>query len=101
MREERRRAMVWEWRLMRCFDDFEEDFEEKGWETGPRYGEIPSLVAWNGDYCILFDSWDAVTGECWFELRDRERWLMKLVNEIPTPDQASELLADNSLLARR
>ena len=33
---------------------------EKGWETGPRYGEIPSLVAWNGDFCLLFDRWEEV-----------------------------------------
>ena len=92
--------MVWEWRLLRCFEDFSETFQQKGWETGPRYGEIPSLVAWNGDYCILFDSWDDVTGECWFELRDRDRRLATLVNEIPTPAQAAELLVGPRLLAR-
>ena len=100
MCEERKREMVWEWRLLRCFEDFAEGFAAKGWETGPRYGEIPSLVAWNGDYCILFDSWNEVTGECWFELRDRDRRLTTLVNEIPAPDQAPKLLAGSSLLAR-
>ena len=83
--------MVWEWRLLRCFDDFPETFEEKGWESG--YGEMPALVAWSGDYCILFDSWDSMTGECRFELRDRDRRQTALVNEIPTTDQAPELLA--------
>ena len=93
--------MVWEWRLLRCFDDFDEDFREKGWETGPRYGEIPSLVAWNGDYCLLFDRWEETTGECWFELRDRDRRMTTLVKEIPTPDQAPELLRKQySLLTR-
>ncbi len=92
--------MVWEWRLLRCFDEFTEDFERKGWNTEPRYGDMPSLVAWNGDYCIVFDSWDDVTGECWFELRDRDRRLTTLVNEIPTPEQAAEILPKNSLLAR-
>lgn len=90
--------MVWEWRMLRCFDDFAEVFEQKGWETGPRYGEIPALVAWNGDYCILFDSWDDVTGDCWFEVRDRYRRLTTLVNEVPTPDQASDMLMGQSLL---
>lgn len=92
--------MVWEWRLRRCFEDFAEDFEEKGWETGPRYSEIPALVAWNGDYCIIFDSWSDVTGECWFELRDRNRELTTLINDIPTPDRAPELLVENGLLTR-
>ncbi|CAN5888968.1 hypothetical protein BH23ACT11_BH23ACT11_16210 [soil metagenome] len=92
--------MAWEWRLLRCFDDFSETFEEKGWETGPRYGEIPALVAWNDEYCIVFDSWDSVTGECWFELRDRDRRLTKLVNEIPTPDRAAELLSERTVLLR-
>lgn len=91
--------MVWEWRLLRCFDDFSEVFEEKGWETGPRYGDMPALVAWNGDYCILFDSWSDASGECWFELADRNRRLTTLVKEIPHPDQAAEILS-GSLLAR-
>lgn len=90
--------MVWEWLLLRCFDEFAEEFEEKGWDTGPRYGDMPSLVAWNGDYCIVFDSWDAVTGECWFELRDRDRRRTALVNEIPTSEQAAEILHRNNLL---
>ncbi|MGB3681210.1 MAG: hypothetical protein WA990_01865 [Rubrobacteraceae bacterium] len=92
--------MVWEWRLLRCFEDFAETFEERGWETGPRYGDMPALVAWNGDYCILFDSWDDATGECWFELADRDRRRTMLVKEIPTPGQASKLLAERNLLAR-
>ena len=100
MCEERKPALVWEWRLLRCFEDFAEEFEEKGWETGPRAGEIPLLVAWNGDYCILFDSWNEVTGECWFELRNRDRRLTTLVNEIPASDRAPKLLAERNLLAR-
>lgn len=91
--------MVWEWRLLRCFDDFSEVFEEKGWETGPRYGDMLALVAWNGDYCILFDSWSDASGECWFELTDRNRRLTTLVKEIPRADQAAEILS-GSLLAR-
>lgn len=92
--------MAWEWRLLRCFEDFSEEFERKGWETEPRYGDMPSLVAWSGDHCILFHSWDDVTGECWFELRDRDRRITTLINEIPEPDLAQKLLAENSLLAR-
>ena len=92
--------MVWEWRLRRCFEDFGEIFQAKGWETGPRYGEMPSLLAWTGDYCVLFSSWDDITGECWFEVCDRDRRQATLVNEIPTPKQASELLSERNLLAR-
>ncbi len=92
--------MVWEWRLRRCFEDFAEVFQAKGWETGPRYGEMPALVGWTGDYCVLFSSWDDITGECWFEVCDRDRRQVTLVNEIPTPSQAAELLSGYSLLAR-
>ncbi len=92
--------MVWEWRLLRCFDDFSVDFEEKGWETGPRSGEMPALVAWNGEYCILFDSWDDVNGECWFKLCDRDRRSTTLVKEIPTPDRAAALLSERRVLTR-
>lgn len=77
--------MVWEWRLRRCFEDFAETFEEKGWETDPRAGKMPVLIAWAGDHRILFDSWDDITGVCWFELCDRERLTSVLVNEIPPP----------------
>ncbi len=77
--------MVWEWRLRRCFEDFAQTFEEKGWKTGPRPGGIPALVAWSDERCVLFDSWDDITGECWFKLCDRERWSSMLVKEIPTP----------------
>ncbi|MGF1472333.1 MAG: hypothetical protein ACFB50_11435 [Rubrobacteraceae bacterium] len=88
--------MVWEWRLRRCFDDFAEAFQVKGWEIGPGPGEIPILMGWTSDYCVLFYSWDHVTGDCWFEVSDRGRWQVTLVNEIPTPNQAAELLSDRT-----
>lgn len=86
--------MVWEWRLRRCFEDFVEVFEERGWEPCFRRAEIPPLVAHGGDCCILFDGWDERTGECRFELRDGSRRSAVLVWDVPTPERAAALLAD-------
>lgn len=87
--------MVWEWRLRRCFEDFAEVFEIRGWELGFRRAELPPLLAYSGDYCILFSSWNDVTGECWFELRDRDRQSVVFVDDVPNPVRAAELLSEH------
>ena len=93
--------MAWEWQVWRCFDGIRETFEEKGW--GPSFagrndnGVMP-LLAESGDHCIAFFKRDPGTSECWFELRDKVRRRMVFVHgtqNIPTPEQATRLLADH------
>lgn len=91
--------MVWEWLTWRCFGDAREILEEKGWEyraVGHDDGVVP-LLAESGDHCILFFERNPLTGECWFELRDKARCRVVFVQgerNVPTPQRAAELLAD-------
>ena len=87
--------MVWEWRLRRCFEDFAEAFEIRGWELCFGRAELPPLLAYSGDYLIMFDRWDDFTGKCWFELRDGSRQRIVYVDDVPDPGRAAELLAEH------
>lgn len=92
--------VTWEWEVWRSFDNTKETFEEKGWEF--RYGgrdgnEMMLLVAESDDHVISFFDRDSGTGECWFELRDKNRRRVVFVRgaqNIPTPKRAIQLLAD-------
>jgi hypothetical protein len=98
---ERRDTGAWEWEVWRSFGDIRETFEEKGWNSGfaERDEGVKPLMAESGDqYCIVFFKWDAATGECWFELRDKLRGRMVFVHgthNIPTPEKAAQLLANH------
>ena len=92
--------MVWEWQAWRCFDNIRETFEEKGWKSGFVGREdngVRPLLAESGEHCIAFFERDSYTGECWFELSDKARRRVMLVQgerNIPTPEQAARLLAN-------
>jgi hypothetical protein len=92
--------VAWEWQVWRCFDDIRETFEEKGWGSsfaGRNDNGVMPLLAVSGDYCVTFFKRDPGTGECWFELRDKNRRrvvFVRGVQNIPTPKRATQLLAD-------
>ena len=55
------------------------------------------LLAESGDHCILFFETNHLTGECWFELRDKAWCRVVFVQgqrNVPTPERAANLLAD-------
>lgn len=91
---------MWEWEAWRSFDNTREIFEEKGWEFrfGGRDGnEMMPLLAESDEHCIAFFDRDSATGECWFELRDKNRCRVVFVRgtqNIPTPERAPHLLAE-------
>jgi len=97
--------MAWEWQAWRCFDNIREAFEEKGWEfrfVGRNDNEVIPLLAESGDYCVAFFERDSYTGECWFEVRDKVRCRVILVQgerNIPTLERAARLLADHGGLS--
>ena len=73
--------------------------EEKGWEyraVGHDDRVVP-LLAESGEHCILFFERNPLTGECWFELRNKARGRVVFVQgerNVPPPERAAKLLAD-------
>jgi hypothetical protein len=97
--------VIWEWELWRCFGDLRWAFEEKGWQTlccseGHSWGELPQIFAVFGQrYAIAFRQMDPISGECLFELRELrdDGWWVRQVRQLPKPERAAELLAEDGL----
>lgn len=98
---------MWDWQAWRCFDEVRETFEEKGWEPWMperRDNEVVPLLAESDEHRIAFFARDPKTGECMFELRDKQRPIAVFVRgteNIPTPEEARSLLKDRGATLSR
>ena len=98
---------MWDWLAWRCFDEVRETFEEKGWNlwAPERFdNEVVPVLAESGEYRIAFFGRDPRSGECTFELGDKRRPVAVLIRgteNVPTPEEASNLLDDRGAAMSR
>ncbi len=68
--------------------------EEAGWEADGTFSEHLAIGE-SGDLCVLVHRSTWETDEPAYELYDVERHVSYWVHEIPTPEQATELLEEH------
>jgi hypothetical protein len=77
-------------------EEIEQRFANAGWDLDGSFAEH-LVIGYNGERISLLadkESWE--TDEASFEILDHDEMLSYWVHEVPTPDQAAQLLREHT-----